>query len=169
MTLKNIFINKCMRNEFSLIDLMSDTNKSKKNGYTLNVKSAQWTQPSLYPLSLLHWRLDSAVASEGRDWGTDSVWWTWGIVLRLGELSWGEISTVGNASTEAMWELRDELHILVASSSENLLLFIKWRGLLKGDTAAVTTVSKTAFCYTTAASCEEIKLRLMLHMNPQMQ
>lgn len=30
MTLKNIFINKCMRNEFSLIDLMVDTNKYKK-------------------------------------------------------------------------------------------------------------------------------------------
>lgn len=38
-----------------------------------------------------------------------------------------------------MRELRDKLHILVASSSENLLLFIKWRGLL-GDTAAVNTV-----------------------------
>lgn len=30
VTLKNIFINKCMRDEFSLIDLMVDTNKSKK-------------------------------------------------------------------------------------------------------------------------------------------
>lgn len=134
-----------MSNEFSPIDLMVRKNKYK-NGYTLNVKSAQWTQPSLHPLSLLHWRLDIAVASKGRDRGTDSVWWTWGIVLRLrGELSWGEISSVGTTSTNTMWELRETLHILVASSSENLLLFIKWRGLLKGDTTAVTTVEKTAF------------------------
>lgn len=52
---------------------------------------------------------------------------------------------MGDTSTDAVWELRGKLHILVASSSENLLLFIKWRGLGKGDTAAVTTVEKPAF------------------------
>lgn len=60
---------------------------------------------------------------------------------------------MGDTSTDAVWKLRDKLHILVASSSENLLLFIKWRGLGKGDTAAtVTPAEKTAFATLLMAS-----------------
>lgn len=77
---------------------------------------------------------------EWRDGWSNSVCWTQGIVLRLG---WGEadVGTVGGASTRTVREVGSELYIVVASSSEYLRLFIKWRGLREGDTAATVRFS----------------------------
>lgn len=46
------------------------------------------------------------------------------------------VDTVGGAGTDTMLEVVSGLHIMVASSSENLLLLIKWGGLREGETAA---------------------------------
>ncbi len=90
--------------------------------------------------STFPWRgtLTSERLLEWRDGWTNSASWTWGIVLRLrGDLSGGEdeVGTVGGTDTNAVREVGSELHILVASSSENLLLFIKCRGLREGDSS----------------------------------
>lgn len=72
----------------------------------------------------------------------DSVSRTWRTGLRLrGEPSGARVDTVGGACTNTVWEVGSKLHILVASSSENLLLLIKCRGLREGDIAATVRFS----------------------------
>ena len=100
---------------------------------------------ALHPLPFFHGGVGGAVASgkllERRGGGTNSVGRTGGNVLRLRvELSRraAEVGTVGGTGADTVREVGSELHILVASSSENLLLFIKCRGLREGDTAAAT-------------------------------
>lgn len=112
-------------------------------------QSAHWTQRwsspfALQLLLLYRWGVDGIEASEQllerRDGGSNSVCWTQGIVLRLG---WGEadVGTVGGAATRTVRQVGSELYIVVASSSEYLRLFIKWRGLREGDTAATVRFS----------------------------
>lgn len=119
--------------------------KKKKNTgkYAVSECPSQQTEPNvrlflfaLHPLPLFHGWVDGAVASgrqlEWRGGWTDSVSWTWGIVFRLrSKFSRGEarVGTVGGAGTDTVREVGSRLHILVASSSENLLLLIKWGGL----------------------------------------
>lgn len=87
---------------------------------------------------------------EGRDGGKNSVSRTRGIVLRLtGDFGRGEaeVGRVRGTGTDALRDLGSELHILVASSTENLLLFIKCRGLREGDTAATVRSSSKSQRY----------------------
>lgn len=80
------------------------------------------------------WRL-----LEWRNRRTNCVCRTWRIVVGLRrELGSGEaqVGTVESTGADTVRLLGSRLHILVASSSENLLLFIKCCRLGEGDTAA---------------------------------
>lgn len=86
---------------------------------------------TLHPLPLPEgemWAVASGRLLELRSGWMNSVSRTWRIFLR-GKLS-GGVDGVGNAGGAGT-------DILVASSLENLLLLIKWRGLREGDTAAI--------------------------------
>lgn len=74
---------------------------------------------------------------EWRDWWMYSVSWIWGIFRFRGETSRRQewVGTVRGAGTSTVWEVGYKLYILVASSSENLLLFIKWCGLRGGNSS----------------------------------
>ena len=58
---------------------------------------------------------------------------------------------------QAVWEVGGGLHILVASSSEHLLLLIKWRGLRGGDTAATVRFSPGGQEMRSGIDCLQVK------------